>query len=84
MKARSLKKQYTDLLKDVDIANGRKETISLLRKAERIRKKIYKTTKYDCFKCKGLGYQRISQDVAKTCLSCYGKGYVIRNIIKTN
>ena len=63
-------------MKGAEIATGRKETISLLHKAEKIRSKISKKIKYNCNKCNGYGYSRTSIDGAKTCLNCFGKGYL--------
>ena len=77
MKQKLLKKKYADLIKGAASANGRKETVSYLHKAEKIRTKIEKKIKKNCNKCNGYGYRRISIDGAKTCLNCYGKGFVI-------
>tara|TARA_Y100000589_G_scaffold311025_1_gene330004 strand:- start:510 stop:770 length:261 start_codon:yes stop_codon:yes gene_type:complete len=79
MKQKILQKKYNDLLKGAEKATGRKETISLLHKAEKIRTKITKKVRYNCKKCNGYGYRRISIDGAKTCLNCFGKGYVFNN-----
>ena len=79
MKQKVLKKKYYEILKVAELANGRKETVSLLHKAERIRTKISKKVRYTCNKCNGYGYRRISIDGAKTCLNCFGKGYVLNN-----
>tara|TARA_Y100000589_G_scaffold75914_1_gene69708 strand:+ start:519 stop:779 length:261 start_codon:yes stop_codon:yes gene_type:complete len=76
MKQKVLKKKYREILKVADLATGRKETVSLLHKAEKIRSKISKKVKYNCNKCNGYGYRRTSIDGAKTCLNCYGKGYI--------
>ena len=74
-----LQKDYNEILKVAKLATGRKETVSLLHKAEKIRSKITKKVRYNCKKCNGYGYRRISIDGAKTCLCCFGKGYVINN-----
>ena len=42
--------------------------------------KIYSNTKVNCFRCNGAGFLRISLDETKTCLSCYGKGFLIKEI----
>ena len=76
MKKKVLQKKYDEILKVAELANGRKETVYLLHKAEKIRSKILKKTRYNCNKCNGYGYRRISIDGAKTCLNCFGKGYV--------
>ena len=81
MKQKLLKKKYDEILKVVELATGRKETISLLRKAEKIRTKITKKVRYNCKKCNGFGYRRTSIDDARTCLHCYGKGYILKNSI---
>ena len=78
MTYKQLKKKYADLIKEADLAEGRKETISYLHKAEKIRSKILKKERNNCPKCNGFGYRRISIDGAKTCLNCYGKGFIIK------
>ena len=78
MKQKVLQRKYDEILKNVESATGRKETVSLLHKAERIRTKISKKVRYNCDKCNGHGYRRTSIDRAKTCLNCFGKGYVIK------
>ena len=35
-------------------------------------------SKANCFRCNGAGFLRISLDETKTCLSCYGKGFLIK------
>ena len=79
MKEKVLLKKYNHLLNVAKLATGRKETVSLLRKAEKIRTKISKKIRYNCNKCNGYGYRRTSIDGAKTCLNCYGKGYILKN-----
>ena len=79
MKKNTLQKKYKEILKDAESANGRKETVALLHKAEKIRSKISKKVRYNCNKCNGYGYRRTSIDGAKTCLNCFGKGYVFNN-----
>jgi len=77
MTEKQLQKNYADLIKSADMANGRKETVSLLHKAEKVRTKILKKFKKQCPNCNGHGYRRISIDGAKTCLVCFGKGFVL-------
>ena len=79
MKQKILQNKYDEILKSAEHANGRKETISLLHKAEKIRSKISKKVRYNCNKCNGYGYRRTSIDGARTCLNCFGKGYVLIN-----
>ena len=79
MKQKVLKKKYDEILKVAESATGRKETVSLLHKAEKIRSKIIKKVRNRCNKCNGYGYRRTSIDGAKTCLNCFGKGYVLNN-----
>ena len=79
MKQKILQKKYDEILKSAEHATGRKETISLLHKAEKIRSKISKKVRYNCNKCNGYGYRRTSIDGARTCLNCFGKGYVLIN-----
>ena len=78
MKQKVLQKKYDEIIKDVESATGRKEVVSLLHKAEKIRSRISKKTRYNCNKCNGYGYRRISIDGAKTCLNCFGKGYTLK------
>ena len=80
MTQKQLKKKYAELIKGANLANGRKETISYLHKAEKIRSKITKNLRKNCTKCNGHGYRRISLDGAKTCLTCYGKGFVVNEV----
>ena len=79
MKKKFLQNKYEELLKVAELATGRKETVSLLHKAEKIRSKISKKIRYNCHKCNGHGYRRTSIDAAKTCLYCFGKGYTFNN-----
>ena len=79
MKQKILKKKYDEILKVAESATGRKETVSLLHKAEKIRSKIIKKVRHRCHKCNGYGYRRTSIDGAKTCLNCFGKGYIVNN-----
>ena len=82
MTEKQLQKKYADLLKGANLANGRKETISYLHKAEKVRTKIIKKLKKNCPKCNGYGYRRISIDGAKTCLVCFGKGFIVNDEIQ--
>ncbi len=79
MKKKFLQKKYEEILEFAEQATGRKETVSLLHKAEKIRSIISKKVRYNCNKCNGFGYRRISIDGAKTCLNCFGRGYVLNN-----
>ena len=45
MTEKQLQKKYADLIKGAASANGRKETVSYLHKAEKVRTKIYKNLK---------------------------------------
>ena len=78
MNTQELKVNYKKLLKKADQANGRKETVFYLNRAAKIKSNIYSTTKIDCFRCNGAGFLRVSLDETNTCLSCYGKGFLIK------
>ena len=78
MNTKELKVNYNKLLNKAAQANGRKETVFYLNSAAKIKSKFYSTTKVNCFKCSGTGFLRISLDETKTCLSCYGKGFLIK------
>ena len=80
MNIQELKVSYKKLLNKAAQANGRKETVSYLNRAAKIKSKIYLNTKENCFRCNGAGYLRISLDETKTCLSCYGKGFLIKEM----
>tara|TARA_B100000212_G_scaffold274165_1_gene213653 strand:+ start:366 stop:623 length:258 start_codon:yes stop_codon:yes gene_type:complete len=85
MTEKQLQKKYAELIKEADLANGRKETVSYLHKAEKVRTKIFKKLKKKCSKCNGYGYLRTSIDGAKTCLVCFGKGFILnesQNILR--
>ena len=77
MNNQELKVKYKKLLSKAVQANGRKETVFYLNRAAKLKSKIYSKTKTDCYRCKGAGYLRVSLDQTRTCLSCYGKGYLI-------
>ena len=78
MNTQELKVNYKKLINKASEANGRKETIFYLNRAAKIRSTLYSKTKINCFKCNGVGFLRISLDETKTCLSCYGKGFLIK------
>ena len=80
MNIQELKFNYKKLLSKADKANGRKETVFYLNRAAKIKSKIYSNTKVNCSRCNGAGFLRISLDETKTCLSCYGKGFLIKEI----
>ena len=82
MKKIKLSAKYTDLLNTAKKVNGRKETVSLLHKAERIRIKMGRETGSRCTSCYGSGFKRVSLNYSKTCLRCFGKGYTIKKNIK--
>ena len=78
MNTQELRVNYKELLKKADQANGRKETVFYLNRAAKIKSEIYSSTKVDCFRCNGTGFLRVSLDETNTCLSCYGKGFLIK------
>ena len=80
MSIKELKFNYKKLLNKANKANGRKETVSYLNRAAKLKSKIYSKTKVNCIKCNGVGYLRISLDEARTCLRCLGKGFLIEEI----
>ena len=80
MSIKELKVNYEKLLKNADKTNGRKETVSYLNRAAKLKSKIYSKTKINCIKCNGVGYLRTSLEEARTCLCCYGKGFLIEEI----
>ena len=80
MSTKELKVNYKKLLNKAEQANGRKETVSYLNRAAKLKTRIYSKTKVNCIKCNGVGYLRISLDGAKTCLCCFGKGFLIEEI----
>ena len=80
MSIKELKINYKKLLKKADKANVRKETVSYLNRAAKLRPNIYSKSKVNCTKCNGIGYLRTSLDEARTCLYCYGKGFLIEEI----
>ncbi len=81
MNIQELKVNYKKLLNKAEKADGRKETVSYLNRAAKIKSKIYFKTKVNCARCNGVGYLRVSLDEAKTCLSCYGKGFLLKKNI---
>ena len=78
MDNKELKANYKKLLNKAAKANGRKETVFYLNRAAKINSKIYSNTKVNCYRCNGAGFLRMSLDETKTCLSCYGKGFLIK------
>ena len=80
MNTQELQVKYKKLLSKAVKANGRKETVFYLNRAAKIKSKLYSNTKVHCSKCNGRGFLRISLDETKTCLSCYGKGFLIKEI----
>ena len=72
-----LKNKYKKLLSKAAEANGRKETVFYLNRAAKIKSKIFSKTKVDCYRFNGAGFLRVSLDETRTCVSCYGKGYLI-------
>ena len=80
MSIKELKFNYQKLLNKAVKANGRKETVFYLNRAAKIKSKIYSKTKLDCFRCNGAGFLRVSLDETKTCLTCYGKGFLIKEV----
>ena len=80
MSVKELKINYKKLLDKADKANGRKETVSYLNRAAKMKSKIYAKSRTNCIKCNGVGFLRITLDEARTCLSCYGKGFLIHEI----
>ncbi len=77
MNNHELKVKYKKLLNKAVQSNGRKETVFYLNRAADIKSKIYSKNKKPCYRCNGAGYLRVSLDETRTCLSCYGKGYLI-------
>ena len=51
MNIKELKVNYKKLLSKAAKANGRKETVSYLNRAAKIKSKIYSNTKVNCFRC---------------------------------
>ena len=78
MNTQELKINYKKFLNKAVQANSREETVSYLNRAVKIESKLYSTSKVNCFKCNGSGFLRVSLDETKTCLSCYGKGFLIK------
>tara|TARA_B100000945_G_C20255348_1_gene536514 strand:+ start:567 stop:818 length:252 start_codon:yes stop_codon:yes gene_type:complete len=82
MNIQELQFKYKKLLNKADKAYGRKETVFYLNRAAKIKSKIFSNTKVNCFRCNGAGFLRITLDETKTCLTCYGKGFLIKEIQK--
>ena len=51
MKKKVLQKKYDEIIKVAELATGRKETVSLLHKAEKIRSKIPKKVRFNMTNC---------------------------------
>ena len=82
MDVQELKVNYKKLLNKAAQANGRKETVFYLNRAAKIKSKLYSNARVNCSRCNGAGFLRISLDETKTCLSCYGKGFLVKEIQK--
>ena len=80
MSIKELKVNYKKLLNKADKAYGRKETVLYLKRASKLKSKLYSKTKTNCKKCNGVGFLRTSLDEARTCLCCYGKGFLVEDI----
>ena len=80
MSIKELKVNYKKLLNKADKANGRKETVSYLNRAAKLKSKIYSKSKVNCIKCNGVGHLRVSLEEARTCLYCFGKGFLFEEI----
>ena len=80
MNTQELKVNYKKLFNKAVRAIGRKETVSYLKGAAKIKSKLYSISKVNCFRCSGAGFLRISLDETKTCLSCYGKGFLVQEM----
>ena len=78
MTQRQLKKKYQDLIAKANLAVGRKDTVSYLKKANKLQLKIIDKSKHTCSACNGIGYLRSSLEVTKTCMHCFGKGYRLK------
>ncbi len=82
MTIKQLKVNYKKHIKKANISDSNKETVSYLNRAAKLNTKIYSKTKTNCIKCNGVGYLRISLDKTRTCLCCYGKGFLMKEIQK--
>ena len=80
MSIKELKINYKKLLDKADKADGRKDTVSYLNRAAKMKSRIYAKSRTNCIKCNGVGFLRITLDEARTCLSCYGRGFLIHEI----
>ena len=80
MSIKELKANYKKLINKANKSKSHKETVSFLNRAAKLNTQIYSKTKINCNKCNGIGYLRISLDEAKTCLCCFGKGFLIEEI----
>ena len=82
MNTQELKVNYKKLLNKAAKANGRKETVFYCNRAAKIKSKLYSNSRVNCLRSNGAGYLKISLDETKTYLSCYGKGFLIKEIKK--
>ena len=82
MKKNELKVNYKKLIYKAKKAKVRNETSSYLNRSAKLNSRIYIKAQTNCTKCNGLGYLRISLDEARTCLDCYGKGFLIKEFHK--
>ena len=80
MNIQEFRVNYKKLLNKAVKIKDRKETVFYLNRAANIKSKIYSKTKVDCFRCNGVGFLRVSLDETRTCLSCYGKGFLIKEV----
>ena len=80
MNNQELKVNYKKLLRKAVKANGRKETVSYLNRAAKIKSKIYSKANVNCIKCNGVGFLRVSLDETRTCMYCCGKGFLMKKI----
>ena len=80
MSIKELKGNYKKLLNKAEKANGLEETVSYLNRTAKLKSEIYSKGKINCIKCNGVGYLRITLDQARTCLCCFGKGFLIEEI----
>ena len=62
--------------------NAHEETFPYLNRAAKVKFKISSKNKINCLKCNGVGYLRITLDEARTCLNCYGKGFLMEEVKK--
>ena len=80
MNIKEFKVNYEKLLNKEAKSIGNEDTLSYLNRSTKHKIKVYSKTKTNCIRCNGVGYLRISLDAAKTCLCCYGKGFLIEEV----